>query len=608
MDSFVYEPIDLGRPALRLLHLLRGKGWIIECILYQAFLDGTELIPYEALSYTWGGADKTSTVKVNGKSLNVTENLYLALQHLRSEHIDRVIWIDAVCIDQSNERERGHQVQQMCKIYSQAEEVVVWLGQATRETDDLMGSLQRLEELSSLYAYGHSHWKLAQWTEFWLSVPKNSDFELRKGLGLLLSRPWFRRVWILQEIANAKKASISCGTKSIRAHTFALAPLLMGIKPDRHCQAVLDIMPGRLRENTWWTENRDLYNLLLKFSESQASDPRDKVYALLGISSDLQDTDSLLPDYTKSLQKVIQDTSSFLFGPSHFSFQTMPEFLKNLTFQNVASFVRLASLSDVSEVDHFLRRRCLEVPLSTNIIEAAAGNKENGREIMSLLLRDRGEEFMVTEGVIEAAARNEGNGQDIMTLLLRERGKEFVVTERVVKAAARNEGNGQDIMTLLLRERKNQFSVTKGVIEAAGRNKKSKLDMINFLLQEFEDTFRSIVCEELIGFSRYNTRVRKLVRRKTNSDSAPSGMYEITSKASPERIRIAVEMLLLNPGANVDMKGRKHSTASKRTKPKRYEAVVRLLLEPSASSIAHSSSWTREIAHYLGLSPRRSAT
>jgi hypothetical protein len=576
MDSFVYEPIDLGRPALRLLHLLRGKGWIIECILYQAFLDGTELIPYEALSYTWGGADKTSTVKVNGKSLNVTENLYLALQHLRSEHIDRVIWIDAVCIDQSNERERGHQVQQMCKIYSQAEEVVVWLGQATRETDDLMGSLQRLEELSSLYAYGHSHWKLAQWTEFWLSVPKNSDFELRKGLGLLLSRPWFRRVWILQEIANAKKASISCGTKSIRAHTFALAPLLMGIKPDRHCQAVLDIMPGRLRENTWWTENRDLYNLLLKFSESQASDPRDKVYALLGISSDLQDTDSLLPDYTKSLQKVIQDTSSFLFGPSHFSFQTMPEFLKNLTFQNVASFVRLASLSDVSEVDHFLRRRCLEVPLSTNIIEAAAGNKENGREIMSLLLRDRGEEFMVTEGVIEAAARNEGNGQDIMTLLLR--------------------------------ERKNQFSVTKGVIEAAGRNKKSKLDMINFLLQEFEDTFRSIVCEELIGFSRYNTRVRKLVRRKTNSDSAPSGMYEITSKASPERIRIAVEMLLLNPGANVDMKGRKHSTASKRTKPKRYEAVVRLLLEPSASSIAHSSSWTREIAHYLGLSPRRSAT
>ncbi|CAN9325701.1 unnamed protein product [Alternaria alternata] len=443
----------------------------------------------------------------------------------------------------------------MCKIYSQAEEVVVWLGQATRETDDLMGSLQRLEELSSLYAYGHSHWKLAQWTEFWLSVPKNSDFELRKGLGLLLSRPWFRRVWILQEIANAKKASISCGTKSIRAHTFALAPLLMGIKPDRHCQAVLDIMPGRLRENTWWTENRDLYNLLLKFSESQASDPRDKVYALLGISSDLQDTDSLLPDYTKSLQKVIQDTSSFLFGPSHFSFQTMPEFLKNLTFQNVASFVRLASLSDVSEVDHFLRRRCLEVPLSTNIIEAAAGNKENGREIMSLLLRDRGEEFMVTEGVIEAAARNEGNGQDIMTLLLRERGKEFVVTERVVKAAARNEGNGQDIMTLLLQERKNQFSVTKGVIEAAGRNKKSKLDMINFLLQEFEDTFRSIVCEELIGFSRYNTRVRKLVRRKTNSDSAPSGMYEITSKASPERIRIAVEMLLLNPGANVDMKG-----------------------------------------------------
>ena len=99
MDSFVYEPIDLDRPALRLLHLLRGKGSIIECMLYQAFLDGADLISYDALSYTWDGANKNFTVTVNGKSLNVTENLYLALQHLRSEHIDRVIWVDAICIE-----------------------------------------------------------------------------------------------------------------------------------------------------------------------------------------------------------------------------------------------------------------------------------------------------------------------------------------------------------------------------------------------------------------------------------------------------------------------------------------------------------------------------
>jgi hypothetical protein len=84
-------------------------------------------------------------------------------------------------------------------------------------------------------------------------------------------------------------------------------------------------MPGRLREETWWSENRDLYNLLLKFSESKASDPRDKVYVLLGISSDACDTNSLRPDYTKGLQEVIRDTSLFLFGPSDVSYETIPD-------------------------------------------------------------------------------------------------------------------------------------------------------------------------------------------------------------------------------------------------------------------------------------------
>ncbi|KAF1830322.1 HET-domain-containing protein [Decorospora gaudefroyi] len=314
MDIFVYEPIDLERPAFRLLQLLRGKGPAIECMLYQAYLDGTDTVPYDALSYTWGGTDKASTVRVNGKTIDVTENLHSALQHLRSEDIDRVLWVDAICIDQGNERERGHQVQQMCKIYSQAEEVIVWLGQATEETNILMDSLRRLEECSSMH--GHRHWDLAQWTTFWLLVPQDPGIEPRKGLELLLKRPWFSRVWILQEIANAKRASIWCGTKSVRERTFALAPSLMGVNLERHCQAVLDIMPGHLREETWWSESRDLYNLLLKFRESEASDSRDKIYALLGISSDAQDTNSLRPDYTKDLQTVIHDTSAFLFGPS----------------------------------------------------------------------------------------------------------------------------------------------------------------------------------------------------------------------------------------------------------------------------------------------------
>ncbi|CAN9252770.1 unnamed protein product [Alternaria alternata] len=394
MDIFVYEPIDLERPAFRLLQLLRGNGPVIKCRLYQAYLDGTDMVPYDALSYTWGGTDKTFPVTVNEKRFDVTENLHSALQHLRSKDTDRILWVDAICIDQSNELERGHQVQKMCKIYSQAEEVLVWLGKATDETNVLMESLRRLEEYSSMHEY--RSWDLMQWNTFWLLVPQDQTSKPREGLELLLKRPWFSRVWVLQEIANAKKATIWCGTKSIRARTFALAPSLISVKPERHCQAVLDIMPGRLREKTWWSESRDLYNLLLKFRESKASDPRDKVYALLGISSDACDADGLRPDYTKDLQRVLRDTSLFLFGPSDVSYETMPQLLEDLTLRNSTSFLELIRTSDVKAIESFLMRRGLEVPLSEDMIESAVGNEGSGTDVTSLFLQTRRSEVKGT--------------------------------------------------------------------------------------------------------------------------------------------------------------------------------------------------------------------
>ncbi|EUC39519.1 hypothetical protein COCMIDRAFT_31310, partial [Bipolaris oryzae ATCC 44560] len=449
MDILIYEPIDLDRPAFRLLQLLRGKGPTIECMLYQAYLDGTDTVPYDALSYTWGGTDKTSTVIVNGKTFDVTKNLHSALQHLRSEDIDRVLWVDAICIDQDNERERGHQVQQMCKIYSQAEEVIVWLGQATEETNILMDSLRRLDGYSLMH--GHRHWDLAQWTTFWLLDLRDPGFEPHKGLDLLLRRSWFRRVWILQEIANAKKASVWCGTKSVRAHTFALAPSLIGIKPERHCQAVLDIMPGRLREESWWSENRDLYNLLLKFSESEASDPRDKVYALLGISSDAWNANSLRPDYTKGLQEVIRDTSLFLFGPSDVSYETMPELLEDLTSRNATSFLEVVRTSDIKGVEHFLVRRGLEVPLSEDMIKGAVRNEKSGRDIMRLFLQERRGEVKVTEAVVKAAVKNVRNGRDIITLLLQQCDDEVQMTKVVINALqAASAGGHKAVVKLLL--------------------------------------------------------------------------------------------------------------------------------------------------------------
>ncbi|OCK90799.1 uncharacterized protein K441DRAFT_731328 [Cenococcum geophilum 1.58] len=196
----------------------------------------------------------------------------------------------------------------MGNIYSQAEQVIFWLGQATYAINILMDSLKQLQEKCIKYAY--KNWKHTdeRWMNLWVEVNRtqrtlNEDVETfqRKGMKLLLKRPWFQRVWILQEVANAKAAVVCTGTKSIPARIFALAPLLTREDPELHCQAVLDIMPGQSRKDSWWSQKRDLYTLLVKFNGSEASDQRDIIYALLGISSNAHNNDSLRADYTKKV-------------------------------------------------------------------------------------------------------------------------------------------------------------------------------------------------------------------------------------------------------------------------------------------------------------------
>ncbi|KAH7075067.1 heterokaryon incompatibility protein-domain-containing protein [Paraphoma chrysanthemicola] len=317
MALYEYESLDLERRSFRLIRLLKADCGSIQCELFHAWLDGVEdALEYEALSYTWGNGKELYEIEANGRRLEVTGNLFQALQHLRYQHEDRVIWIDALCIDQSNLEERGHQVRQMSSIYAGAENVIVWLGSATSDTDVFFQHMQVLEK----EAIGHAcaNWKSSdeRWQSLWSNVRLQwNDFhedEQREGLKTLLRRSWFRRVWILQEVANARSARIMCGAKSIPARIFGVAPTLLGIMPDPHCQAVFDIMPGSFRQYSWWAGNRDLRTLLTKFKKCEATDPRDIVYALLGISSDGCRTALLVPDYTKSLEHVIQDTVTFL--------------------------------------------------------------------------------------------------------------------------------------------------------------------------------------------------------------------------------------------------------------------------------------------------------
>jgi hypothetical protein len=145
MSSFKYEQ-ELGPGDFRLLRLFKGDQYPIRCELFKSKLALPEDIQeYAALSYTWGSESTPCDIIMNGTKTEVTTNLYLALQDLRLQEKDRILWIDALSIDQSNEKEKEHQVQQMGSIYRNAERVMIWLGQATYETDYFMYYAQQLE-------------------------------------------------------------------------------------------------------------------------------------------------------------------------------------------------------------------------------------------------------------------------------------------------------------------------------------------------------------------------------------------------------------------------------------------------------------------------------
>ncbi len=311
MTTYTYDPLDLSKQSIRLVRLLNGTfGDDLLCEIFQTWLHQAEgLVPYEALSYTWGNAERTAAIHVGQCTLEITPNLHEALQRLRLPDEDRIFWIDAISIDQGNIQERGHQVQHMRDIYKEAEQVLIWLGPATLETDSIMVSMQKFHRwlaIATARERSPTTGRLAHLQQLYSTDPTSS------GMYSLLHRPWFKRNWILQEVASARVATVVCGSRSISARTFALVPSILQLEVPPHCQVVLDIMPGLSRSESWWGHKRDLHTLLVKFADSEATDTRDKIYALLGISSDAADSKILRPDYSKSFRVVLRDTMWFL--------------------------------------------------------------------------------------------------------------------------------------------------------------------------------------------------------------------------------------------------------------------------------------------------------
>lgn len=139
--SSPYRPLDLSKREFRVLHLLPAaqSGDDIHCQLQHAAFDSEGTPPaYEALSYVWGDPAVTAPVMVDGIPLQVTVSLESALRRLRLADRPRVLWADAICINQQDSDEKPHQVPIMLHLYRNASMVLMWLGDLGPECTPLL--------------------------------------------------------------------------------------------------------------------------------------------------------------------------------------------------------------------------------------------------------------------------------------------------------------------------------------------------------------------------------------------------------------------------------------------------------------------------------------
>ncbi|KAI9785908.1 MAG: hypothetical protein M1839_008174 [Geoglossum umbratile] len=287
-----YRSLRLDQPEIRLVTVAPGSGNArIHCQLRHASL--TDNPEYEALSYVWGDPSDTRPISLDGQVFQVTANLHAALRRLR-HRTKKVFWIDAICINQSDPRERAHQVHMMRDIFSSAKRVVAWLREADENGRVGLGIMATMRQ------------------QPWCCRSPGGLRQFYSVLwGCLLGifdRPYWKRVWVVQELAVARNCQVVCGDnrQSLEEHMLVISILLYDSVASAHQDPVLSgaeplacTSMGQLILHYQKRKEVGLLELIISTSEFEATDPRDKIYALLGLSSAAA-RESIIPEYCES--------------------------------------------------------------------------------------------------------------------------------------------------------------------------------------------------------------------------------------------------------------------------------------------------------------------
>ncbi|KAH7336283.1 heterokaryon incompatibility protein-domain-containing protein [Rhexocercosporidium sp. MPI-PUGE-AT-0058] len=329
-ELYQYTPLPEGK-YIRLLHLEPGrKSDPGHCQLTTVKLDDAP--PFEALSYHWGSAQLSYSITINNKgALNLTSNLVSALIRVRHETELRVLWADAICINQENIKERTEQVQLMSEIYGRASQVLIYLGAGTNDLPVAVSLIMKMFNLAleeNRTGDGErvvqNRYPSAKDNEEWGLPPFDSpDWEC---LMRFFGRSWFERVWIVQEVRVSSSALALIGDYEIAWMIIYIASSWFATKNYKYLPSGSGIYAGHIGIVGWPNRigchklNADssfrvpLNQIIRKMRPSKATDPRDKIFGFLGLAAEAEGSEDsrLKPDYSKSLERTYRDASRFL--------------------------------------------------------------------------------------------------------------------------------------------------------------------------------------------------------------------------------------------------------------------------------------------------------
>lgn len=328
-----YRPLSEENHEIRLLTLVGGKhSALVSCeIEHYSLIDHP---PYTALSYCWGNPDITKTILLNSKKVQATVNLEAALRQLQADGYSK-LWVDALCINQNDREERSRQVLRMRRIYTEATLVLVWLGIETPGSKNTMEYIELLTQGKSALKFlqdrgGENRDEAVKRTRQFMSpiVQRYADrlmyepsekfmdtvmeglFEFkdedsRQAFIEFFERPYWSRVWIIQEIIAGSQVIVYCGAKSTKLENIEK---VLGRTAEGKEYLRTGQVPNfeAFRRSQFSGKASPLVKLLMSSRASLATDPRDKVYALLGLASDGEELIPL-PNYKQPLGFLLEE-------------------------------------------------------------------------------------------------------------------------------------------------------------------------------------------------------------------------------------------------------------------------------------------------------------